>query len=206
MEEEEPQAKHRKNKKKDQDNRMRRYWRKMLQVNDWMLEVPDNLTDFYVAGRPDGNKVLAIFQNYRLELRDKSGGLVLSCETNGKQYDKSVFEAYFNADLKTLVLSDLIVWKGNPMTSSEFEFRCAWLVSNLNLASLRAWTGIGVFFASYHCCNVAGLKQAYSGELLYPREGLLFVHKDSFYLHGLNPNVLVWKDAATSKYLQAEIE
>lgn len=58
----------------------------------------------------------------------------------------------------------------------------------------------------YYNCNIEGLKRAYAGELPYQREGLLFVHKDSFYLHGLNPNVLVWKDLATSKYLAAEIE
>jgi hypothetical protein len=72
--------------------------------------------------------------------------------------------------------------------------------------NIRAWTGTNVFFTNYYHCSIEGLRQAYSGELPYQREGLMFVHKDSFYLHGLNPNVLVWKDLATSKYLQAEIE
>lgn len=58
---------------------------------------------------------------------------------------------------------------------------------------------------AFHPCTWEGLKQAYTGALAYEREGLLFVHKDSFYLHGLNPNVLVWKDTLTSKYLGREI-
>ncbi len=60
------------------NHRIRRYWRKLLQVNDWMLEIPHNLKEFYVAARPDGNKCLAIFKDYQMELRDKSGYLITS--------------------------------------------------------------------------------------------------------------------------------
>jgi hypothetical protein len=61
-----------------------------------MLAIPENIKEFYVVARPDGNKCLAIFKDYRLELRDKSGGLIFSCSTNGKSYDRSIFEAYYN--------------------------------------------------------------------------------------------------------------
>ena len=43
MEVEHPIKNNKKNKKKEQNNRIRRYWRKILQVSDWMFEVPDNL-------------------------------------------------------------------------------------------------------------------------------------------------------------------
>lgn len=55
------------------------------------------------------------------------------------------------------------------MTSNEFEFRCAWLLSNLNIANLQAWIGINVFFPTYYHCNLEGLKQAYTGEVPYQR-------------------------------------
>ena len=32
------------------------------------------------------------------------------------------------------------------------------------------------------------------------KEGLIFVNKNSEYMHGLNPSVLVWKDQNTSQY------
>lgn len=38
----------------------------MLQVTDYMLEVPDNLRDFYVAARPDGNRCVMIIRNCKM--------------------------------------------------------------------------------------------------------------------------------------------
>lgn len=47
-----------------------------MQVADWMVEVPEDIREYYVAPRPDGKKCLAIFNGYRVELRDKSGCVV----------------------------------------------------------------------------------------------------------------------------------
>ena len=141
-----------------------------------------------------------------MQLRDKAGNLILDCELKSKVYEQTILEEFYNKQSQTLVFSDMIVWKNNPMTSSEFQFRCAWLISNLNINNIRAWTQINTFFITYYHCDVDGLKQAYFGVLPYQKEGLMFVHKDSFYLHGLNPNVLIWKDLSISKYLAAEIE
>lgn len=44
------------------------------------------------------------------------------------------------------------------------------------------------------------------GDYPYVKDGLLFVHKDSAYEHGLNPNVLIWKDEKISAYFLAEKE
>ena len=44
------------------------------------------------------------------------------------------------------------------------------------------------------------------GETPYRKDGLLFVHKHSPYDHGLNHNVLIWKDANVSQYFEQECE
>jgi len=44
-----------------------------VQAADWMIEVPDNLNEFYTAVKPDGIKCLIILKDYRLFIRDKSG-------------------------------------------------------------------------------------------------------------------------------------
>lgn len=62
-----------------------------------MLEVPDNLSEFYVCARPEGNKCLVIFKDFRMELRDKSGSIILQSEIKSKLYDNSVFEAYYSS-------------------------------------------------------------------------------------------------------------
>lgn len=61
-----------------------------------MIEVPDNLGEFYVAARPDGNKCLVIFRDYHMELRDNAGTILLECETKSKVYDNTILEAYYN--------------------------------------------------------------------------------------------------------------
>ena len=63
----------------------------MLQITDYMLEVPDNLRDFYVAARPDGNRCVMIIRNYKMKLRDKNGAEVFACDIKGKSYDKCIF-------------------------------------------------------------------------------------------------------------------
>jgi hypothetical protein len=45
----------------------------------------------------------------------------------------------------------------------------------------------------------------YEAESPFPKDGMLFVHKDSFYIHGLNPSLLIWKDRVVSKYFEEEI-
>lgn len=91
-----------------------------------------------MAPRPDGTKCLVVFEDNSLAIRDKSGRQVFKSEVGNKNYNGTLVEGYYNESTQTLVVSDLIVWKTNPMTSSEFEFRQAWLCSNLNLKKLTS--------------------------------------------------------------------
>lgn len=51
-------------------------------------------------------------------MRDKTGSIMLSYEANTKVYDKTILEGYYSKEKQQVVLSDLVVWKGNPMSSS----------------------------------------------------------------------------------------
>ena len=86
------------------------------------------------------------------------------------------------------------------MTASEFDFRYAWTVSNLNIKNLEQSTGYSFFFSQYDPCTVSNLHKVYEDPTPYPKEGLKFIHKDSFYLHGHNPNVIVWKNNKISSF------
>jgi hypothetical protein len=79
-------------------------------------------------------------------------------------------------------------------------------VSNLNLNPIKQAIPADVCFTDYYPCNMANLEKVYTGEVGYAKDGLLFVHRDSPYLHGLNPNVLIWKDAHVSPYFLMECE
>ena len=91
------------------------------------------------------------------------------------------------------------------MTASEFEFRHAWTISNLNLKTLQQSTDYSFYFSTYHPCTVENLHKVYTQPTPYPKDGLKFVHKDSFYEHGHNPNVIVWKDSQVSPYFEQEM-
>jgi hypothetical protein len=92
----------------------------MLQVFDWMIEIPNNLKDFYLAARPNALKCLLIFEKNCLTVRDKGGKLIYEVSVNAKAYDGTIAESYYIKEKNVIIISDLIVWKGNPMSSSEF--------------------------------------------------------------------------------------
>ena len=77
--------------------------------------------------------------------------------------------------------------------------------SNLSSQLLMEWLGVHVCYVDYRQCSVSNLKEVYGGELVYEKDGLQFVHRESTYTHGFNPNVLVWRDLATSKGFEMEI-
>ena len=53
-------------KKEAAGQRVRRYWKKLLQVGEWMVEVPSNIGEFVVGSRAEGNKCLIILKGYDL--------------------------------------------------------------------------------------------------------------------------------------------
>ncbi len=109
-----------KNKNNSNEHRVRRYWSKLLQVSDWMVTVPENINEFYVGARPEGTKCLAIISGNTIELCDKSGGVIACFEGLTKLYNGTILEGFYLEETKQLIISDMITWKSNPMTSSEF--------------------------------------------------------------------------------------
>ena len=66
-----------KNKQTNNDYKTKRYWRRLLQVSEWMVSVPQNLSEFYVASRGQGSKCLMIMKYNTIDICDKGGSLVI---------------------------------------------------------------------------------------------------------------------------------
>lgn len=101
MEEEGPRNKGKNHKKKKHKNthndyKTKRYWRRMLQVSDWLVSVPHNLSEFYVGVRGDGCKCLMIMNYNSIEICDKSGALLHEFPCSSKSYNGTILEIYFN--------------------------------------------------------------------------------------------------------------
>ena len=118
------------NKKKQSmpdEEKAKRYWRQLLQVNQRLVSVPANLQDYYVASRPEGIKCLMIFKQNQVFLSDKSGSTVASFGNPIPSLSGTVFESYWQKDEKKIVVTDLIIWKSQTYASSQLDFRYAWL-------------------------------------------------------------------------------
>lgn len=99
------------------------------------------------------------------------------------------------------------------MSSSEFEFRLAWILNNLPVSLIQSQIHHGphVRFNEFFNVTKQNLVTVYesmaqSSESASSSDGLLFFHKDSFYLHEVNPMVFLWKDFKTSSILEAEFK
>lgn len=93
MEEEERpkgRSKRKKPKHTHNDYKTKRYWRRMLQVSDWLISIPSNLNEFYVGVRSQGSKSLMILTHSTIEICDKGGNLVLQFPSNSKAYNGTI--------------------------------------------------------------------------------------------------------------------
>lgn len=175
MEEEGYQPKRKNNKKKQKnkntnnDYKIKRYWRRLLQVSDWMVSVPPNISEFFVAVRGEGDKCILIMKYNSIEICDRTGTAIAELPCPLKQFNGTILQVYYEADEKRIIVSDLIVWKSNPMTGSQFDFRYAWTTSNLNLKALEQATGHSFFFSQYFPCTSDNIRHVYETATPYKK-------------------------------------
>lgn len=62
-------------------------------------------------------KALLIFEGSCISIRDKGGKSIFETQIYTKIYDGTIIEVYFEKEKKIIIVTDLIVWKGNPMSS-----------------------------------------------------------------------------------------
>lgn len=96
---------------------------------------------------------------------------------------------------KTIYILDVISWKGEIQTSQPFESRLAYFdlifpIFYSNSYNLRK--------VLYFPITMEILRALYEENFGYNKDGLLFIHKDSLYIHGVNPNVVIWQDQQTA--------
>ena len=96
MEEEGYQPKRKNNKKKQKnkntnnDYKIKRYWRRLLQVSDWMVSVPPNISEFFVAVRGEGDKCILIMKYNSIEICDRTGTAIAELPCPLKQFNGTI--------------------------------------------------------------------------------------------------------------------
>lgn len=191
-------------------------------VPEWMVDVPSDLGDWLVMARPEGKRCFLV----------ASGGETVARLMNGEVLDRfqsalpnggapgppngiTIVEGVYVDHSRTFFLCDLLVYKSLELYECEGSFRLYFLGSKFQEeleprgAALCADAGAADLWqyrmspCSYYSADVDGLRRAYSGFTPFVRDGLLFLHKQGFYEQGATPLALLFKDAATSRYLTA---
>ena len=84
-----------------------------------------------MAARPKGKTVLVVIDGSMASFYDKRGFELLRVETKTTNYSGIILEVYF-VNKEISFVSDVLCWKGgNELSEQPFDFRIAWLHSNL---------------------------------------------------------------------------
>ncbi|GBG26809.1 Snurportin-1 [Hondaea fermentalgiana] len=182
---------------------------------EWMLEVPSDLGPeaWSVMAKPEGEWTLVVAAHGKTVSRRKNGrtlhefASVLphgSPQTGTGSSDFSMLQCVFHEADQTYYVVDVVFWKGLDVGASDFSFRQFWLHSKLAEIPEICTSGVGNKYRFQPIpvfdCSMDGLGQAYSAQMQFVKDGLLFFFKTGHYEEGLSPCLLAWKDAKTSRF------
>ncbi|KAJ6374499.1 hypothetical protein OIU78_030081 [Salix suchowensis] len=157
----------------------RKWFAKQLMLPEWMIDVPDRLSDdWYVFARPAGKRCFVVSTNGTTVSRQRNGSILHrfpSALPNGaKKRDGSgpnqsycILDCIFHELDQTYYVIDMYRFSAVPVYN----------------------------------CDQNGLFSAYSGAVPYVKDGLLFYNKHAHYQAGNTPLALVWKDQNCSQYV-----
>ncbi|KAJ7945709.1 Snurportin-1 protein [Quillaja saponaria] len=195
----------------------RKWFAKQLMLPEWMIDVPDRLSqDWYVFPRPSGKRCFVVSSHGTTISRLRNGSVLhrfpsalpngaRKKEVSGSAQSYSILDCIFHELDQTYYVIDMVCWRGYSLYDCTAEFRFFWLNSKL------AETGAFNSPSHYHRyrfslipvynCDQSGLYAAYTGEVPYVKDGLLFYNKQAHYQMGNTPLALVWKDETCSQYV-----
>lgn len=195
----------------------RRWFAKQLMLPEWMIDVPDGLSDHWcVFARPSGKRCFVVSSDGVTVSRLRNGSILHhfpSALPNGARtrdrassaQSYSILDCIFHELDQTYYVIDMVCWRGYSLYDCTAEFRFFWLNSKL------AETGTFDPPSQYHKyrfslvpmynCDHSGLHTAYNSGVPYVKDGLLFYNKQAHYQTGSTPLTLVWKDEACSQYV-----
>ncbi|CAH1423190.1 unnamed protein product [Lactuca virosa] len=195
----------------------RRWFASQLMLPEWMIDVPDRLDhDWYVFARPSGKRCFVVSSNGTTISRLRNGSLLHrfpSSLPNGARTREGsrsaqsycILDCIFHELDQTYYVIDMVCWAGISFYECTAEFRFFWMNSKL------VESGACEDPSTYHRyrfslipvynCDHEGLQTAYTGQVPYAKDGLLFYNKHAHYQTGNTPLALVWKDETCSEYV-----
>lgn len=201
----------------------------LLCLPEWMIEIPnfneefeqdvksdvinDNiffskLISWIVYPRPEG---------FRCSISSSNKSKMVFCRSVDGHIQKSfnsllpkncLLDCIYNEKNQTYYAIDILMWKGQSLLDTTFEFRLFWLNNRLQEEETNQTNNYNHYIIAplpYFDCDLSGLQNAYEGNYPFQRDGLLFYHKYGHYQTGQSSLALVWKDHRTSQFIPSDI-
>jgi len=184
-----------------------------LMLSEWLVEIPSDFISSWVATIcPLGRRVLLVAENGKSQLFRRNGRCISTfpsllpggCSKQSRQ-GSVIMDCILSLDEKTLYALDLISWN-IPLLDCEAEMRFYWLESKLSEIS-----GIDVH-SNYNRYRIQCLNHRPVIELPKMMEtfhsnvdGIIFFHKEAFYVHGRTPLVTWLKPFMVQDILHIDV-
>ncbi|PRQ16994.1 hypothetical protein RchiOBHm_Chr7g0190291 [Rosa chinensis] len=194
----------------------RKWFAKQLMLPEWMIDVPHRLPhDWYVLPRPAGRRCFVVSSDGTTISRQRNGTVLHrfpSALPHGSRNrdgsgppSYSILDCIFHEMDQTYYVIDMVCWKNYSYYNCSTEFRFTWLKEKL--AETKACDPPSYYhkyrfsLVPWSRCDLAGLHNAYAGEVPFIKDGILFYNKHAHYQPGNTPLALVWKDEHCSQYV-----
>lgn len=175
-----------------------------LQLSEWLLEIPDNLSKWYIRPCPKGQRCLIIATNGKTCMYNKYGAFIKTFHSmlpgccRSKRDDLTVLDCVYIPNEKVFFILDVIVYNNLDLIDCEAEFRLYWiegkvLEDNLNIVNVRnehAFEMVG----KVNCDDFEAFNELVTVHSIWSNDsrqldGFLFYHKESAYIQGSTPLV-----------------
>lgn len=176
----------------------------MLQLSEWLLEMPDDLSKWYIRPCPKGQRCLIIATNGKTCMYNKYGAFIKTFNSmlpgccQSKMDDLTVLDCVYVSNQRVFFILDVIVYNNLDLSDCEAEFRLYWIEGkvqedNLNIINdhneyafeMVGKVDCGDFDAFNELVTVHPIWSNDNPQL----DGFLFYHKESAYIQGSTPLV-----------------
>ncbi|XP_033211824.1 snurportin-1 [Belonocnema kinseyi] len=178
----------------------RRYYDNYLMLSEWMLEVPQDLTEnWLVVPCPKGRRTLLVARKGKTKAYARRGkrlatfSSALPGGSNGEYKSScSIIDCIWVAEEKTYYVLDVLAWASQPFVNCDAEFRFFWLKSKLDQKEFQEKNlqsnNFPILALPRVPCN-SDLCSFLESLPPLPLDGILFYHRQAHYTHGRTPLV-----------------
>lgn len=185
------------------NQRQPKYYENYVQLSEWLREKPTDFDKWLMVPCPKGMRCIVVAREHSTKIYNKKGFFVRNFRSKlpGDVRNKNsttILDCIYDKTNDTLYALDVIAYGDQEMEQCDSSFRFFWLQSKIdeeNLSDTDKQNEISILPLQHiDCSDEISLKECLS---LYPMwlgnrpelDGLLFYHKDAFYIHGTTPLV-----------------